>query len=810
MSKPFYSLFDSQNFTSYRLEKLIFGWIGLSFWVSYAGVVLLVLLITENIGLALTLFLAGGFVYSVAYVIVFRLLRDSERALLEDNYAEYFSYDIVTQLADHPEVLTQTALWQAACYSRRGAFLLTAMGYTSHYAAKQGEAYFQGSKEQIEDILAQLMELRDTFEEFYVDGHMILALYQNRQELMPLFLQKADLSQEDFQRILEWESLVYYSYTEPPSLTPEGLRKTESIGRTWTIGYTNALDSITEDISEQVKMDDLPEVVIHKSEMRSVLTHLSRSSRNNVLLLGQVGVGKSQLVRNLAIQIRKVQIEENYDLSRVLKLHTTDLLSGTEDAAKYLLNALSYAERSGNIILVIDDISNVFTQANDEIRNIIGKFMNSGAINVLGLDYPEGYHQGIKQYPGIDHLFETINLSDTSDTETVQVLMMKALRHDKQHKVHVTYQSLKAILSLAKRYLSKGAFPGKAVDILDDSITAALRDGSPFLLESHIRSVMSEKTNVEIIDSQGADKSKLRNLEDNLTSEVVGQEEGVQAIARALKRAQVDMSDQNKPIGTFLLLGPTGVGKTETAKAVTKHYFGTKDRMIRLDMNEFSKEDSVYDILGAPLGSQGGAHEGFLTQQVQDKPFSLVLLDEIEKAHPNVLNTFLQILDEGMLTDNRGVATDFRNTIIIATSNAGALFLRNFLKEHDDFDKGEFKQQLIDTIINEQQFSPEFVNRFTETVVYYPLEKHHITLIAQYMVEDMIDNFEQERGVTLEVEDEAIAYLGEKGYSLDFGARELERTITNTLQTYLADYLLLHNISRGDSIRVRKQDLVEM
>jgi len=226
-----------------------------------------------------------------------------------------------------------------------------------------------------------------------------------------------------------------------------------------------------------------------------------------------------------------------------------------------------------------------------------------------------------------------------------------------------------------------------------------------------------------------------------------------------------------------------------------------------LDMNEYGEAESVYGILGAPVGSSGST-EGFLSKRVQERPFSLILLDEIEKAHKNVLNVFLQILDEGIMIDNRGIKTDFRNTIIIATSNAGSLFLREFVRNHPEFDRSVFREQLIDEIITNGQFSPEFVNRFTEVIVYYPLQPQHVVDIAYKMLDNMIQHFEVDRGIRLIIDDDAVEYIAQKGYSMDFGARELERTVTDTLQTYLADYFLIHNVSRGDVVHVTKSDLM--
>jgi ATP-dependent Clp protease ATP-binding subunit ClpA len=813
--KYFYSIYHTRAFFSNILEKIIFNWISYIIWLVFIGIVTLITYSTANYTLAIILIGTSIYIYVVAYLfIILKLRSDKDTFIFSHNYAEIFDYDLAQHLVGHfPKQLTYSQLIHAVTKSKRGQTILTYMGLvpdTFYTKLKDLGLDTDPNLPPIDELLTRIHYVKDSWEEYRIGGHMVLYVLFEQEGIFTTILNQLDLSKEDFLKIISWEALYYHNNIPISIWSPKGIEKNFGfLGRSWTIGYTNDLDRITEDISEKIIYRDPYRVIIHQDILRRILTNLSKSARHNTLLLGNIGVGKKSLIENLAFTIRQYQIQHNDNLTRILKLQTTDLLSGTSDAPQYLLKALNYAENSGNIILVIENISELFISTDDAIRNIIIKFLNSRHINVIGIDNPEGYHNGVKSFPIIDSLFESMPVEDASPEDTMNVLMMISFDLTRQYHKYITYQSLRAVMSFSERYISKGGFPGKSVEILADAVNQANIEDSPFVLEHHIRRVVSERTNMNINELQNTEKDALLSLETKLQAEIKGQPEGLTALVNALKRSQLDVKSRSKPVGTFLFLGPTGVGKTETAKALAKHYFGSKDRMIRLDMNEFARLDSVYGILGSPAGEDMSFQEGFLTKGVQDKPFSLILLDEIEKAHPQVLNIFLQILDEGFLTDNRGIRTDFRNTIIIATSNAGALFLRNFVREHPSFDKITFKQELIDTIIQGKEFAPEFINRFTEVIVYYPLQLETVAEIATKMIKNLAERFEQERGVKLEVESNAIAYLAEKGYSPDFGARELERTVSSILETYLANYLLINNIRRGDHIIITRDNLIK-
>jgi len=283
----------------------------------------------------------------------------------------------------------------------------------------------------------------------------------------------------------------------------------------------------------------------------------------------------------------------------------------------------------------------------------------------------------------------------------------------------------------------------------------------------------------------------------------VGQKSAITSMCNALKRASADITSRKKPVGTFLFLGPTGVGKTQTAKVLAEKYFDSAENMIRMDMNEYGNEDSVNMVIGS--SDPRYPSEGFLTRAVQDKPFSLVLLDEIEKADKKVLNLFLQILDEGHLIDGQGVKTDFRNTIIIATSNAGAQFIIDFLQQNPNPDQIAFKKTLLNELIKSGNYSPEFLNRFDDVILYQPLSKEETVQVASLMIGSIIKELEESKGIAVQITEDAVAAIAEKGYSPEFGAREMRRAITDTLETYVADYMLNNDVKRGDVISITRE-----
>ena len=734
-----------------------------------------------------------------------KLEDDDEPVINRNNLGCFMTFAVIRRIHGRGNV-TLPKLLLASSATKRGAFILGQLG-------KDRSAFIErcktgvSKKDDVLRFIGEAVECAKELGEERIDANAILYAFMKREGVFKEFLNECDVSLEDFRTILKWESFHDRVATTEGVLAPSRIaRNLGSIGRSWVQGYTNELDSITTDISGSIVWEgEHRGVRVHEEQIEKAAQVLSRANQRNVLVTGEVGSGKRTLIRNVGYLMRKQEMKNGTHLTRHLVLKTEELMSGFDEPDKILLRALKKGEKAGKILLIVENVALILRSKNANLRNVFTKFLQSNRISIFAIAASGDYHSYVKSDPVLDGLFEKVHLGDTDEDESMAVLMMRYFELEKKHKVRVTYKSLKSIVNLSKRFIGKGAMPGKALEVLNDAVIAARGEKKKYLEEQHIRKAISLKAHMDVSEVSGDEKQKLLKLEGALQESIVGQNESVEALVSTLKRARLDINAGKRPLGTFLFLGPTGVGKTYTAKVLAREYFGDPEALIRLDMNEYSNEESVFGIIGDPNPNQ--ASEGFLTKQVQERPFSLLLLDEIEKAHKKVLNVFLQILDEGKLTDSRGVETDFRNTIIISTSNAGALFIRDFIKENEQKTKKEFKEALIDTILKEQIFSPEFVNRFDEVILYYPLSVRDAIKVALLMLQDIVKEIEDKKGYVVRVEEEVVVQIVKEGYSVEFGAREMRRVILDIIENFLAEYLLRNDVKRGEEIYIGKDDI---
>lgn len=780
------------------LRAIAFGWVG---WSIAATCVLFsggIFLLTDNAApLVLSIFCIF-FLIHVLHTYIGEYLEHPYALPLGSVTAELLAPSLLRSISE--KTVTGTNVLRASVYSTRGKFLLDEMGLSP-------ERVLDVCKEDVEEVdiidcLQKAASLLPALEEERVGGGLALYVLLTNMNAGKKLFSEADVSEEDVMGMVRWEHFRHNFCISESAWTPSAIRRNASLGRSWVAGYTDALDSLTSEVDTAEHACGEKSISIHKDLIERSLRVLSKGAQKNLLFIGSIGTGRRTLVQNVAVALRSYQRKEHLPFTRILLLHTEKLLSGTAAPDAFLLSALSRAAHSGTFILVIPNLAELLQAADTNVKSILMKCLESSSFGVIGITESREYHEYIKRDANLDHLFEKIDVQDATDDETMQVLMAHwFVAH--HHKVHLTYKAMRSIISLSKRYLSSNSgLPGKAVIVMDESIQRASERGDSFLTEEHVREVVSLKGKVNVQKMGNEERTTLMELESTLSQKVIDQPAAIKAVTGALKRARIDLGDRKRPIGTFLFLGPTGVGKTQTAKTLAEEYFGATDAMIRLDMNEYSQPESVFALSGS-----GSNQDGFLARRVQDKPFSLILLDEIEKAHPSVLNLFLQILDEGFMNDARGTRTDFRNTIIIATSNAGALFIRDYVRDHMDIDRNVFKKELLDVILREKIFSPEFVNRFDEIVLFYPLSQQGIERVAVLMLSDIISDIQKKRGIDIRMEADVVAGLVERGYSIEFGAREMRRTITDIIEDYLANYMLQHDVKRGESITIRKEDL---
>jgi ATP-dependent Clp protease ATP-binding subunit ClpC len=717
--------------------------------------------------------------------------------------ADQLSYHMVQHLSTK-SVISPTSIIEAAMESDRGLFVLLELGL---------------ERKTILDVLQKnpLQCTLDTCLQWITDAvtdlgterldstATIYAFLTHVTELQSL-VSGADLSQEDLKNILRAEAFHFYLHERKHHwLSPESLVRTMgSLGRSWVIGYNTALERLTKNISENILSQE-HSIVIHRDILQSTAQAFAGGTGTNLLLLGSAGTGKRSLVRNLAFLLRRREIERGEAFTDVLLLKTALLLSGSAQSDRDFLKALDDTSQGGRFILVIEDAALLLKAADPRLKDILVNMLQSKNVRVICITDTADYHTLIKTDPLVDNLFQKVYLEDASDVETMAVLLEEYFSVGHKRRFRMTYRALKVLLDLSKQYIGRGGLPGKAVDTLRETMAAARGSGKSSITETAIRDVISRKSRVDVRALSENAKDVLLHLKERLQERIIGQEHALDSLVAALKRGKVNLETRKRPIGTFLFLGTTGVGKTETAKAIAEVYFGSPESFIRVDMNELSDENGIRTLIGGPTNN--GFTEGFLTKRVLDRPFSLILLDEIEKAHPKVLHLLLQVLDEGTLIDGQGMKTDFRNTIIIATSNAGT----GWLKEHQMSDEEKlqdtFRAALIDVIIAEHAFSPEFINRFDEVILFSSPTQEEVRKLAILMLGSIIKDIETQRGIHITVEPTVIDLLVKLGYSPEFGAREMRRSITQTIENYLADTLLTHTVKRGETIEIQKENL---
>ena len=626
--------------------------------------------------------------------------------------------------------------------------------------------------------------------------------------LKEYFLQ-VGLDEQDIANIVFWEETAFTYRMPRRRLNAHDLLYAEGIGKSWSYGYTPHLDRFAVDVRDYVasKHPDL-HVTLRQDLADTMAEVLAKDSANSVVVVGENGSGRTELIYALARDIREGRSLSPLNFKKIVLLDVGGVIAAagdTEDVQQMLTVILNEAARAGNIILAIDNFSDYIGAEEGigkvDISAVLAPYIKSNVLQVIGIATFIGYHDKIAPNPALSGLFNAITLPDMSATDTIRVLEDYVPHFEQRYRAGITYPVLKEIVKRTDELIADVPFPQKAVSALEEVMVSAASHRRRIVAVQDVDDVIGRKAGVSLGTLQGGEAAKLLDLENLLHQRIIGQDLAVSLIAQAMKRGRLEVASHKKPIGSFLFLGPTGVGKTETAKALAAIYFGAEQQMVRLDMSEYQQPEDEARFIGS---SKNDLDQAFITK-VREKPSSLILLDEIEKAHPKILNLFLQILDDGRLTDAIGRTVSFRNTIIIATSNAGSNMIRQAVEAHKDF--SSFHKELLDYLQNQNIFTPEFLNRFDETVVFKPLTKENLIAIARLLMASLNDRLRQAHDITVAVTDDMLDAIADIGYEPEFGARPMRRAIQDTVESIVADKLLSGEAPRGSTLTISVADI---
>lgn len=593
----------------------------------------------------------------------------------------------------------------------------------------------------------------------------------------------------------------------------------------YAVGSKSILEKFGIDLTEQAKQGLLDPITGRDRETERVIHILLRRTKNNPIIIGEAGVGKTAIVESLAQKIVDNEVPQELANKKIIMLEVSSLVAGAshrgefEERLRTIIREIQAS--SGKIILFIDEIHTLIGAGAEggalDASNIIKPFLARGVLQIIGTTTTAEYRKYFEKDKAFERRFQPVTLEEPTEEVAVQMITTLKPKYEKFHNVIITPEAVDASVKLSKKYIGERFLPDKAVDLLDEAAAEvklefeAKKRTDNTVTKSDIEKIVASWTGIPITKLTEDEGQKLLHLEDLIHKRLIDQEEAVGAVAEAVRRGRIGLASGARPIASFMFLGPTGTGKTELAKTLAEIMFGRDDAMIRLDMSEYMEKHEVAKLIGAPPGYVGYEEGGQLTEAVRAKPYSIVLLDEVEKAHPDVFNILLQVLEDGRLTDNKGNTISFKNTVIIATSNIGSQMIQEKLSEAptssvpEDFDK-KFAE-LSQIVSNELHkfFRPELLNRFDEIVIFKPLSHNDMTYIAKLSIAKT-QKLLKEQGFDVGISDKALAVLARDGYDPQYGARPLRRLIQTAIENPIALLLIQKTFIPGDKIIIDYDD----
>ena len=697
--------------------------------------------------------------------------------------------------------------------------------------------------------------------------HILLALAQEGEGLGMRILASLNIDSRDIA-----ESIIEMMGIDNYSIEPQ--KSNKSVATSENSTSSKLLDKYGRNLTECAKQDKIDPVIGRKKEIERIIQILSRRTKNNPVLIGDPGVGKTAIAEGLAIDIAEGRVPDTLKDKILYTLDMGSLLAGAKYRGEFeerIKQVIDEVIKKGNIILFIDEMHTIIGagatgEGSIDASNILKPCLARGEIQVIGATTIDEYRKHVEKDSGLERRFQSVLIEEPTKEDTIEILKGLRDKYEAHHKVKITDESIKAAVDLSVRYITDRFLPDKAIDLIDEAASKVrLKENTPTKdikdLEEKINNIKKEKeesvrgqnfekaaklrdeqrkaqeeldsvrnswnksykhanvvdeeTIAEVVGSwtgipvsrmMEEETERLLKLEDILHERVIGQDQAIKSICTAIRRARAGLKDPNRPIGSFLFLGPTGVGKTELSKALAEAEFGDENQIVRIDMSEYMEKHSVSRLIGSPPGYVGYDEGGQLTEKVRRHPYSVVLFDEIEKAHPDVFNILLQILDDGRLTDSKGRTVDFKNTILIMTSNVGAKTIKKQKtlgfgtpdkdkKERDEYDK--MKENIMSEL--KKQFRPEFLNRIDDIIVFHSLNKEDISQIVKLMCKTLVKRLD-EMTIKLEMDEDAIDLIAKSGFDLEYGARPLKRAIQKELENELSELILHGTIKSGDIV----------
>ncbi|KEQ44462.1 ATP-dependent Clp protease ATP-binding subunit [Streptococcus oralis] len=692
--------------------------------------------------------------------------------------------------------------------------------------------------------------------------HVLYAILHDGNALATRILERAGFSYED-QKDQVRIAALRRNLEERAGWTREDLKALRQRHRTVTdkqnsmanmMGMPQAqsggLEDYTHDLTEQARSGKLEPVIGRDKEISRMIQILSRKTKNNPVLVGDAGVGKTALALGLAQRIASGDVPAEMAKMRVLELDLMNVVAGTRfrgDFEERMNNIIKDIEEDGKVILFIDELHTIMGSGSGidstlDAANILKPALARGTLRTVGATTQEEYQKHIEKDAALSRRFAKVTIEEPSLADSMTILQGLKATYEKHHRVQITDEAVETAVKMAHRYLTSRHLPDSAIDLLDEAAATvqnkskhvkadesdlspadkALMDGKwkqaaqliakeqevpvykDLVTESEILTTLSRLSGITVQKLTQTDAKKYLNLEAELHKRVIGQDQAVSSISRAIRRNQSGIRSHKRPIGSFMFLGPTGVGKTELAKALAEVLFDDESALIRFDMSEYMEKFAASRLNGAPPGYVGYEEGGELTEKVRNKPYSVLLFDEVEKAHPDIFNVLLQVLDDGVLTDSKGRKVDFSNTIIIMTSNLGATALRDdktvgFGAKDIRFDQENMEKRIFEEL--KKAYRPEFINRIDEKVVFHSLDSKHMQEIVKIMVKPLIASL-GEKGIYLKLQASALKLLASHGYNPEMGARPLRRTLQTEVEDKLAELLLKGELVAGKTLKI--------